>query len=312
MPQWFKEAGYTSLSLGKVFHQGLDDDLAWTPQSEWPDNYTRGEADNKGKWKTRRWRYEQWLDPRNSECGAKRHGVVSAGQEGGGATCATEEHYDRAPHSAYQDYQTATLARRTIEKLALDSNPRFKARGGRVPWFLAVGFVRPHLPFTCPGAYWAGGKAKAGDPADPIERLGPGYTMRRPMKGGEPGPRILGQNVARDVVFGPGSSRALVKLAGSAETGFGEFRDFLPPGVRTIPSFNDPEGTFPSVEGAELPVAPLRAASAQGYRACVSFVDAQVGRVLKALDESGQRNKTVTGLGPIGQRGYPTGKGLWT
>ena len=32
MPQWFKEAGYTSLSLGKVFHQGLDDDLAWTPQ----------------------------------------------------------------------------------------------------------------------------------------------------------------------------------------------------------------------------------------------------------------------------------------
>jgi arylsulfatase A-like enzyme len=56
LPQFFKETqGYLSLSYGKVFHQGLDDDLSWSPQSEFPDSWPRGHANGSDTWATRKW-----------------------------------------------------------------------------------------------------------------------------------------------------------------------------------------------------------------------------------------------------------------
>ena len=40
LPQAFREAGYLSVSYGKVFHQFLDDKLSWSSQAEFPDNHT--------------------------------------------------------------------------------------------------------------------------------------------------------------------------------------------------------------------------------------------------------------------------------
>ncbi len=58
----------------------------------------------------------------------------------------------------YTDYRTATYAVRAIEMLR--AQPR--------PWLLAVGFVRPHLPFNAPAPYWD--DARAG-PAPRLTRL---------------------------------------------------------------------------------------------------------------------------------------------
>ena len=63
-----------------------------------------------------------------------------------------------AKGTRYTDYRTATYAVRAIEMLR--AQPR--------PWFLAVGFVRPHLPFNAPAAYWD--DAHAG-PAPRMNRL---------------------------------------------------------------------------------------------------------------------------------------------
>jgi hypothetical protein len=246
LPQFFKEAqGYLSLSYGKVFHQGLDDDLSWSSQREFPDGYPRGRA-NDTSWKTRKWFYEQWLDPLNANCSARSHGVKS---------CMTEEHSGKAPLHAYVDHRTASAAVNSIWRLggssvgappgtagftahgqalaggtwevpplppppvsrpaaaaaAAAGNDENEGVGGggkirelgegnhhhhhhhhpsssssteqeqqqdarlsamnesdkhrsstkntdhrrrRRPWFMAVGFVRPHLPFVCPKRFW--------------------------------------------------------------------------------------------------------------------------------------------------------------
>src|SRR5215207_3972795 len=48
------------------------------------------------------------------------------------------------PDDVYPDGQTAVKAIETLQRL--------KAQGK--PFFLGVGFVKPHLPFTCPKKYW--------------------------------------------------------------------------------------------------------------------------------------------------------------
>ena len=119
LPEYFRSAGYISLSYGKVVHPGLDDDMSWSSQLEFGDGYLRG-----GAQKERQWHYEEWLDPgRNT------------------STKPIEEHYGHVSDSAYQDHRTATAAIRSLNKLELEHKGK--------PWFMAVGFVRPHLPFVC-------------------------------------------------------------------------------------------------------------------------------------------------------------------
>ena len=48
------------------------------------------------------------------------------------------------PDNAYFDGQTADRAVAALERLAKTEQP----------FFLAVGFVKPHLPFTAPKKYW--------------------------------------------------------------------------------------------------------------------------------------------------------------
>jgi len=49
--------------------------------------------------------------------------------------------------------------------------------GDKKPWFMAVGFVRPHLPFVCPRRFWEA----ATDPGEPPPDLGPGASKVRRM-----------------------------------------------------------------------------------------------------------------------------------
>ena len=48
------------------------------------------------------------------------------------------------PDASYPDAQTAAKAIETLRRLKAEAKP----------FFLGVGFVKPHLPFTCPQKYW--------------------------------------------------------------------------------------------------------------------------------------------------------------
>jgi arylsulfatase A-like enzyme len=115
LPQVFKEADYVTLSNGKVFHE-IDDsaDRSWSEKPWRPKAY-----------------HEASHDPETTRMRTK-----------GGRGRIFE--MPDVPDNAYGDGQ---IAERSIEDLR-----RLKA--GDKPFFLACGFLRPHLPFHAPKRYW--------------------------------------------------------------------------------------------------------------------------------------------------------------
>ncbi len=112
----FKRNGYTTISLGKIFHFP-DDNVAGWSEKPWrpsssdyrdPPAVNRAIAAHKAKYPQR----------------AKVRGMAY-------------EAFD-APDRQYRDHQTATNAIEYLDRFAKDSES---------PFFLAVGFFKPHLPF---------------------------------------------------------------------------------------------------------------------------------------------------------------------
>ena len=123
-----------------------------------------------------------------------------------------------------------------------------------LPFFLAVGFIKPHSPFIAPKKYW--------DLYDPSQiDLAPNQSAP------EDAPRI-------------------------AMHGSGEIRRYTDqPNKGKIPSDNQRR-------------------MKHGYAACISYVDAQVGKVLSELDQLGLRDDTMVIL--WSDHGYHLGeKDLW-
>ena len=154
--------------------------------------------------------------------------------------------FERAdvPDEGYTDGKLARLAVETLEKLSRSEQP----------FFLAVGFFKPHLPFNAPKSYW--------DLYDPSV-FEPGFSDKRAV--GAP--------------------------------------DFAYPDHLEMGGYRDvPKDERVSREQAR----DLR----HGYYACVSYTDAQVGKLLRALDRLGLRDDTIVLL--WGDHGYSLGEaGHW-
>jgi iduronate 2-sulfatase len=131
---------------------------------------------------------------------------------------------------------------------------------GKQPFFLAVGFIRPHLPFVVPRPYW--------DRYDPATI--PLATNAFLPRG------------APEVAFG---DRSL--------GGFYELRDYMDY-LHTPSPF---EGSLTQPQQRELK---------HGYYASVSFIDAQVGRLLAELEGLGLADNTVVVL--WGDHGWKLGE----
>jgi arylsulfatase A-like enzyme len=119
---FLKAQGYHTESMGKVFHGR--DDLA-------------------DGWSMPPWLAQEAV-PRNQATGFRNYQLpenIAAFREHG--TGPATESAD-LPDNAYFDGQTAERAVAALERYA---------NGGQ-PFFLAVGFVKPHLPFTAPKRYW--------------------------------------------------------------------------------------------------------------------------------------------------------------
>ncbi len=244
IPQFFKKHGYISVGRGKLLHGAWDNDnpASWT----WPykqdrylkyatsygypaGNFYLGEKIKKAyaniKDKKLSWR-------------AGRDYMISHG-----ASPSTE--CLDVPDAAYADGAIADEGIKLLGKLIKTGKP----------FFLALGFHKPHLPFVAPKKYW--------DMHD-VDKFKPN-PLQKHATGSPP---------------------------------FAYHNNFeLKRGYNDIPK----SGEVPK----ELQIRLIR-----GYYACVSYVDAQVGKVLDALGKMGLRSNTIVVL--WGDHGWHLGDhGLW-
>lgn len=147
------------------------------------------------------------------------------------------------PDTAYTDGKIANDAMRLIA----EADQRDK------PFFIAVGFKKPHAPFCAPQRYW-----------DLYDRSAFGATNRdRPI--------------------------------GSPDIAFHQWQELR--GYRDVPD----EGRISSEQEQEI---------IHGYYACISYVDAQIGKVMNKLETLGLDDNTVIVL--WGDHGYHLGEqDLW-
>lgn len=127
MPQHFKEAGYYSVSLGKVFHNMYDLEKDWSETPWRSKKIYHGEED----WAHSN-TYDLWKDP------ASKNYVNEESGRG--------PNYE-AVNVADTAYEDGKLAQKSLQKLD-------QLRTKDQPFFMAIGFWRPHLPHNAQQGYW--------------------------------------------------------------------------------------------------------------------------------------------------------------
>lgn len=237
LPQHFGAYGYVTHSIGKIFHHEDAD--------SWNDGYQRPKG------------AKYFYASPAAEIEDGTHPTITWGTDWGAySTDKGEYERDGSPvtDDSYTDGQSALAAEVKIAEYAANY-----INNGQ-PFFLGVGFHKPHLPYTAPKAYW-----DLYDPADidatdyvtPGADADPWLVDTYEMPDGTP-------RFAR-----PGNSRA----------NSGEFNTYWDTNHGRNP------GNLYRKETAERIV--------HGYLACVSYADAQVGRLLDALEASGVADDTI-------------------
>jgi iduronate 2-sulfatase len=133
LPQYFKQQGYRTEALGKIFHVG------------------HGNRNDKRSWSVPHWRSKviDYALPQSTAAGelTREEALfdnVPAEQANKLPKGAAYEAADVADN-AYADGQVADEAIRRIQNAASKPDE---------PFFIAVGFAKPHLPFCAPQRYW--------------------------------------------------------------------------------------------------------------------------------------------------------------
>jgi len=230
----FKQHGYFVQGIGKIYHGSLDDPPTWSAPWITPSARPYARPENLALIQ----RKEPSRPPLLEGADRSAAGQPETRRPRGPA-------YEASPASddTFRDGLVARQAAALIHELGRRPEP----------FFLAVGFSKPHLPFVAPQSYW--------DLYDPVQ-IGLSPLPARPA--GAPPYAIL-----------DGS----------------ELRSYH--GI--------PEGPL----DAELALK-LR----HGYLACVSYIDAQVGLLLDALEAQGILDQTIVVL--WGDHGYKLGDyGAW-
>ena len=144
LSQHFKDHGYHAVGMGKIYHGSLDDPASWSVPHRRPKAPLYGDpeiqADLVRQRKAKRGRKPAQVAERDPETGLalkikRDYRAKSNGPSWEAADVADE---------VFHDGQLAGMAVRTLGRMA--DTPK--------PFFLAVGFVRPHLPFVAPRKYF--------------------------------------------------------------------------------------------------------------------------------------------------------------
>lgn len=126
MPRYFKEAGYKTLSYGKVYHHHSDDRENWTELPDKPG--------------------QKYADPEVVQSILERREI--ANQRG----MSTREQFEftAGPATEAADVDDAVYQDGAVALQAIEALRTYKDE----PFFMCVGFAKPHLPFTAPKKYW--------------------------------------------------------------------------------------------------------------------------------------------------------------
>ena len=221
LPQHLWANGYETAYTGKIFHPGYtDEDLSWSrkPYSG-PDVPARPD------------RLRGYVLPKNQEIFKKnRDEVISKyGEEAPkyGLGKGPSYEFADAPDNTYEDGHNTDLAIATMKEMAQNEKP----------FFLGLGFLKPHLEWIAPKKYW-----------DLYEGVDLQMT---------------------DQHQGPTDGAAM-----------GLHASFELRARADIPKYGD--------------IGPEQAKNLKrAYLATVSYIDAQIGRMLAALEEAGLKDNTI-------------------
>ena len=246
LPQYFKQNGYTTAAIGKIFHKSnvdkLHDSVSWTKpyrsesKYEYPEKYgypLLGQYQSEILKKE----FQNKDNNTNDDEESKKSGKLTSSE------CIDVE------DDAYVDGQIAIEAIEDLKQFSTSNKP----------FFLAVGFHKPHLPFVAPKKYWDLYDRNKMDLA----------TWQQPSIDG---PKIAYHNS-------------------------NELRSYT-----DIKSMSDePMLKLDSNKQKEL---------IHAYYACVSYTDAQIGKVLDELKKQGLDKNTIIVL--WGDHGWHLGDhSLW-
>lgn len=140
MPQHFKKHGYHTVSMGKIFHNHMPDRVSFDEPDLRPAEYMTPELIDRDP---ESFYYDEGLKNELAEVRERRLRRNPRAYAGGWAYGRSTESSE-APDDAFYDGAQTDLAIETLKRL----------KGGKQPFFLALGYYRPHLPFVAPKKYW--------------------------------------------------------------------------------------------------------------------------------------------------------------
>jgi len=143
LPQYFARRGWHSVGIGKIHHQPYPDPVSWS-EPKW--RVGEGTPSATDPLLRRNRAYWNWSEAQQRELAAWRQRARAAGRP--------EWHINRLRGHATNDEDVEDHQRYAgaMTHTVLGRLPELAAR--EEPFFLAVGYVLPHLPFTPPKRYW--------------------------------------------------------------------------------------------------------------------------------------------------------------
>jgi iduronate 2-sulfatase len=216
LAQHFAANGFSTRGIGKIYHGGYDDAASWSDGSEWPSSA-------------------------NTYYESPSAAMEDAGNHKADATDCGEFQRDGSPVTDYS-YADGVSASNALARLSLYS-AAYRSNG--TPFFLAVGFYKPHLPFNSPKKYW--------DLYNPDDIDMSAYDGLKHLP------------IGTLPFTAPGSTE--------------------PCGYTNIGGVPSPTNEVPTQAQARRLL--------HGYLACLSYVDAQVGKLLDALETNGLATNTI-------------------
>ena len=140
MPQHFSRFGYHTVSMGKIFHNHMPDRVSFDEPDLRPEAYNTPELIDRDP---ETFYHDEEIKEEHALVRAERIKKNPNAYAGGWAYGRATESFDAPDHAFYDGAQTE-LALETLKRLK-DSDQ---------PFFLALGYYRPHLPFVAPKKYW--------------------------------------------------------------------------------------------------------------------------------------------------------------